>query len=70
MYRNGGFSQPDAFIIAGGLRIGRLDFNVAYDTYVSSMKRFNNNVNAFEFVITYNSISSVLNLFTIPCERL
>lgn len=70
MYRSSNFIESDAFILSGGMRLGKIDFAVSYDLYVSSMKKFTNNINALEFVIIYNSFTTVLNVFTIPCERL
>lgn len=70
MYRSSNFVESDAVVLSGGMRLGKIDFAVSYDLYISSMKKFTNNINALEFVIIYNSFTTVLNVFTIPCERL
>jgi len=70
MYRSSNFVESDAIIFSGGIRIGKLDIATSYDLYLSSMKNFTNNINALEFVIIYNNFTTILNIFTIPCERL
>lgn len=70
MYRSSNFVESDAFILSGGMRLGKIDIALSYDLYISSMNKFTNNINALEFVIIYNNFTTILNVFTIPCERL
>jgi len=70
MYRSSNIIESDAVILSGGMRIRKIDFAISYDLYISTIKKFTNNINALEFVIIYNNFTTLLNVFTIPCERL
>jgi len=67
--RNDFFKNVDAFSILGGATIGRIDVAICYDYNISNLKVATNNVGAFEISFIYKSISTVLNSYSIPCER-
>jgi hypothetical protein len=67
--RDGFFKNADAISILGGATIGRLDVAICYDYNISGLKVATNNVGAFEISFIYKSISTVLNSYSIPCER-
>ena len=68
-FRDGFFKNADALSIAGGVTIGRLDIALCYDYNISGLKVATGNKGAFELSFAYRSISTVLNSYSIPCER-
>ncbi len=68
-FRDGFFKNSDAFSVTGGLTIGRLDVVLCYDINISNLKIATGNKGAFELSFAYRSISTVLNSYSIPCER-
>ena len=68
-FRDGVSRNPDAIAITGGATIGRIDVNLGYDINVSDLKVVSNSQGAFEISVIYRSISTVLNSYSIPCER-
>ena len=69
-FRNGISETIDAFSIVAGAHINRIDVSIAYDVNVSGLSNYSGNRGAFEFSIIYKSISTVLNSYSIPCDRL
>ncbi|MBN1415330.1 MAG: PorP/SprF family type IX secretion system membrane protein [Bacteroidales bacterium] len=67
--RNGFLSNSDAIAVLAGATIGRIDFAFCYDITISGLKTANNQNGAFEISLQYRSISTVLNSYSIPCER-
>jgi hypothetical protein len=68
-FRDSFFSNTDALSIAGGVTIGRIDIALCYDYNISGLKVATGNRGAFELSFAYRSISTVLNSYSIPCER-
>lgn len=68
-FRDGFFNNSDAFSIACGATIGRIDIALCYDINISDLKVATGNKGAFELSFAYRSISTVLNSYSIPCER-
>ncbi|MFO7658178.1 MAG: PorP/SprF family type IX secretion system membrane protein [Bacteroidales bacterium] len=67
--RNGLQNSPDAVSITGGATVGRVDISVCYDYNISGLKKASGNQGAFEISFGYRSISTLLNSYSIPCER-
>jgi type IX secretion system PorP/SprF family membrane protein len=67
--RNGFISHSDAVSVSAGATIGRFDVAICYDFTFSGLKAATNNLGAFEISLQYKSISTVLNSYSIPCER-
>lgn len=67
--RDGLLKNSDAFSFMGGVTIGRIDLAVCYDYNISGLKVATGNRGAFEISFSYRSISTVLNSYSIPCER-
>jgi type IX secretion system PorP/SprF family membrane protein len=68
-FRNGMINNPDALSLVAGVLIYRVELAVCYDYNVSKLKIATNSRAAFEISILYRSISTVLNSYSIPCER-
>ncbi len=69
-FRDGVSGNPDAFAVTGGITVGRIDLSLGYDITISGLKVASGSNGAFEISIIYRSISTVLNSYSIPCERL
>lgn len=67
--RNGIMDPADAVAVMAGATVGRFDVAVCYDVTVSGLSKAVNNNGAFEISFAYKSISTVLNSYSIPCER-
>jgi type IX secretion system PorP/SprF family membrane protein len=65
-----GINNSDAFAIIAGATVGRIDFAIGYDINISGLSSATGNKGAFEISFVYKSISTVLNSYSIPCERL
>jgi type IX secretion system PorP/SprF family membrane protein len=68
-FRDGFFRNTDALSVTGGLAIGRIDIALCYDINISGLKVATGSRGAFELSFAYRSISTVLNSYSIPCER-
>ena len=68
--RNGFFNSPDAISLVGGATIRRIEVALSYDVNVSGLSQVTGYRGAFEISFIYKSISTVLNSYSIPCERL
>ncbi len=68
-FRDGLFKNSDALSILGGVTIGRIDIAICYDYNISGLKVATGNKGGFEVSFAYRSISTVLNSYSIPCER-
>lgn len=68
-YRDGLFNNADAVSLTGGASIGRIDVAICYDYNISGLKVATSNRGAVEISFAYRSISTVLNSYSIPCER-
>lgn len=67
--RNTLAGKTDAMIVMAGALVRNIQVGISYDLNVSSLKSYTNSRGAFELTIIYRSISTVLNTFSIPCER-
>ncbi|NJK86635.1 MAG: type IX secretion system membrane protein PorP/SprF [Bacteroidales bacterium] len=61
--------NSDAISFVGGVTINRIDILLGYDFNISGLKTALGNKGAFEISFVYRSISTVLNTYSIPCER-
>ncbi len=68
-FRNGFGQSVNSLAILGGVTVGRLDIGITYDFNVVSSQSMPTTQGAFEITLAYKSISTVLNTYTIPCER-
>ena len=68
-FRDGLFKNSDAVSLMGGARIGRIDISICYDYNISRLKVATGNKGGIEISFAYRSISTVLNSYSIPCER-
>lgn len=68
IYMRHTLSNSDAFALQAGTTVGRLDVAVSYDIGVSDLSQ-SKNMGSFEISLIYKSISTVLNSYSIPCER-
>lgn len=68
--RNGLTSNIDAFAVYAGATVGRIDVRINYDINISGLSVVTGNRGAFEISFIYKSISTVLNSYSIPCNRL
>lgn len=66
--RNGISSPLSDISMLIGATVGRLDVALSYDINVTGMSQ-SANVSTFEISLIYKSISTVLNSYSIPCER-
>ena len=68
--KNGLFSSLDAYSVLVGATVMRMDIAVSYDFNVSDLSKTSGKMmGAFEISFIYKSISTVLNSYSIPCER-
>lgn len=68
--KNGLFSELDALSVVIGTTVRRLDIGISYDFNISNFgKTSGKMMGAFEISFIYKSISTVLNSYSIPCER-
>lgn len=63
-------SNTDAIILMAGTTVRNIRIGISYDLNISTLQTYSNNRGAFEISLVYRSISTILNTFTIPCERL
>jgi hypothetical protein len=68
--KNGVFSELDAFSVLVGATVLRMDIALSYDFNISNFSESSGkSMGAFEISFIYKSISTVLNSYSIPCER-
>ena len=67
--RNGVLNGIDALVLHAGTTIHRLDINVSYDYNISDLSRVGGSTGTFELAFIYRTLSTVLNSYSIPCER-
>ncbi|HEX3006501.1 MAG TPA: PorP/SprF family type IX secretion system membrane protein [Bacteroidales bacterium] len=68
--RNTLANNTDAVVVTVGTMVRNIQLGISYDLNISSLQTYSNNRGAFEITLIYRSISTILNTFTIPCERL
>jgi type IX secretion system PorP/SprF family membrane protein len=68
--RNGLLDDTDAFAVHAGTTIRRIDLGFSYDFNMSDLGGTGGSLGTFELSFIYRSISTVLNSYSIPCERL
>jgi type IX secretion system PorP/SprF family membrane protein len=67
--RNGILNKLDSYSAIIGASIGNIDIAFSYDSNVSNLHKSAGNLGAYEISLIYRNISSVLNTYSIPCER-
>jgi type IX secretion system PorP/SprF family membrane protein len=67
--RNTLASNTDAVIVNISALVRNIQIGISYDLNISSLKAYSNSRGAFEITLIYRSLSTILNTFTIPCER-
>lgn len=67
--RNTLASNTDALIVNVSALVRNIQIGISYDLNISSLKAYSNSRGAFEITLIYRSLSTILNTFTIPCER-
>jgi type IX secretion system PorP/SprF family membrane protein len=67
--RNGILSKSDSFSALIGATIGSLDIAFSYDSNISGLSKSAGNMGAYEISLIYRGLSSVINTYSIPCER-
>jgi type IX secretion system PorP/SprF family membrane protein len=67
--RDAYFTHSDAISVVGGITVSRIDIIGGYDFNVSGLKTATGKRGAFEISFIFKSISTVLNSYSIPCER-
>lgn len=66
--RNGLADELSDLSLLLGVTVGRLDIAINYDINLSSLSQ-NQSVSTFEISLIYKSLSTILNSYSIPCER-
>jgi type IX secretion system PorP/SprF family membrane protein len=66
--RNGIAEDVSDFSLLLGATVGRLDIALSYDLNLANISQ-SKKVSSFEISLIYRSISTVLNSYSIPCER-
>ncbi|HBH48330.1 MAG TPA: hypothetical protein DDX98_06805 [Bacteroidales bacterium] len=66
--RNGIASEINDVALMLGTTVGRLDIVLSYDLNMTSMSQ-SKNLSSFEISLVYKSLSTILNSYSIPCER-
>ena len=70
LYVRNGFGQSvNSLAVLAGVTVGRLDIGLTYDFNMSSARAMPTTQGALEISLVYKSISTVLNSYSIPCER-
>ncbi len=68
--KNGIVNELDALSVVLGTTVRRLDIGISYDFNMSGLSKSSGKMmGAFEISFIYKSISTVLNSYSIPCER-
>lgn len=67
--RNTLANKTDACIVMVGAMVRNIQIGISYDLNISSLQTYSNSRGAFEITIIYRSLSTILNTFSIPCER-
>jgi len=67
--RNGIGLNTDALIVNIGMIRRNLQLGISYDLNVSPLSEASGSRGAFELTLIYQSISTILNSYSIPCER-
>jgi len=67
--RNTLANNTDAVIVMASAVVRNIQIGISYDLNISSLKTYSNSRGAFEITLIYRSLSTILNTFTIPCER-
>lgn len=67
--RNTLASNTDAAIVMVSAMVRNIQIGISYDLNISSLKTYSNSRGAFEITLIYRSLSTILNTFTIPCDR-
>jgi type IX secretion system PorP/SprF family membrane protein len=67
--RNGITETLNSFVFTLGTTIRRIDIGIAYDMNTGQLSTAAGSMGAFEVSFIYRSISTVLNSYSIPCER-
>lgn len=68
--QNGIIENASSVLLQLGTRVKRIDIVLGYEHKLGSFGESTGTTGAFEIGIVYQSISTVLNTYSIPCERL
>ncbi len=66
---NGILESASSLLLHLGVRVRRIDIGFGYERNLGSYSEVTNTTGAFEIALVYKSISTVLNTYSIPCER-
>ncbi len=70
LYLRHGFGMnTESVVVKAGLTRRNMDVVIGYDINISPLSVASNNRGAFEIALVYKSISTILNSYSIPCER-
>lgn len=67
--RDGLANEINSFSLVLGTTVSRMGIGISYDTNLSEFGKDMGSMGAFEISFIYRSISTVLNSYSIPCER-
>lgn len=67
--RNGILDELSSLTFAAGMHLKRIDFAVNYDMNIGNYSNAVGSMGAFEVAVIYRSITTILNSYSIPCER-
>ena len=67
--QNGIIENASSVLLQLGTRVKRLDIVLGYENNLGDFGESSGTTGAFEIALLYNSISTVLNTYSIPCER-
>ena len=67
--QNGIIENASSLLLQLGTRVKRIDIVLGYENNLGDFGKSSGTTGAFEIALLYNSISTVLNTYSIPCER-
>ena len=67
--QNGILENASSLMLQIGARITRIDIVLGYERNLGKFSETTGSTGAFEVAVVYKSISTVLNTYSIPCER-
>ncbi len=67
--QNGVLESASSVLLQLGTRVQRIDIVMGYERNLGNFGESAGMTGAFEVAIVYNSISTILNTYSIPCER-
>ena len=67
--QNGLLDELNTLALTAGVTINRIDLGIAYDMNIGNYSVAAGSMGAFEIAVIYRNITTVLNSYSIPCER-